>query len=647
MSTAILPEGRQRYYNNDGTPAAGGKLYTYAAGTSAPKVTYADEAGTTPNPNPVPLDAKGEATIYWDGAYKVNLKQADGQQVTGYPVDNIKTDPGGIWGALATVMANLAQSTGAGLMGFIQIAAGAVKRTVLAKLRDTVSAFDFMTEAQIADVQAAGFTLDVTDALQAAINTGKAVYLPGGLYRTSRPLLLSKASQKIYGDGMNHSVISAGADFASATVGGDTAYAVLWYQAPGLATNDDWIEGGEWSDFGINCNSVKGLREVDGIRINRVAISQSFRNLKISNASVGINGTKWGWCTKFDNLDITGAIHIAIRLNDGYNGCTFTNVFAFGATPSPYNADGSWTEVLVDIKGNCYGNIWSGGAIEGGRVGVRLSNQAQLSLSGVDFEEITERFIEISGNYTVPPYGGGLWAANPTSSAYGCNFVGVPRDGGIYVRGGSISVDGCFAINNEGAPAAGVYFLNGIEGGDATIDGFERLCISESNNTARGWGAQFATGIVASRMLRVVTAGVTFPFPAKPSADVSTLDDYREGTFTPTDASGAGLALANSGGEFTKVGNMVFGNAVVTFPVNANALPVQISGLPYPVGGAAGVWAPNRGGAQISWTDSGLNMGSLLVVGANNFLLFSNTGVGITNAQMSGKSVWLNFAYHI
>jgi hypothetical protein len=91
-----MPEGRQRYFNNDGTPCAGGKLWTYAAGTSTPKPTYANEAGTVPNPNPVPLDAKGEAVIYWSGAYKVDLKQADGQQVTGYPVDNYETDPEGV-----------------------------------------------------------------------------------------------------------------------------------------------------------------------------------------------------------------------------------------------------------------------------------------------------------------------------------------------------------------------------------------------------------------------------------------------------------------------------------------------------------------------------------------------------------------------
>jgi hypothetical protein len=108
--TALLPEGRQRYFNNDGTPAAGGKLWTYAAGTSNPKATYSDAAGTIPNPNPVPLDAHGEAVVYWSGAYKVDIKQADGQQVTGYPVDNVASDPLGV--------ARLFTILGAGLVGY-------------------------------------------------------------------------------------------------------------------------------------------------------------------------------------------------------------------------------------------------------------------------------------------------------------------------------------------------------------------------------------------------------------------------------------------------------------------------------------------------------------------------------------------------
>src|SRR5690606_10239699 len=46
-------------------------VYTYQPGTSTPKATYTDHTGTTPNTNPIVLDARGEANIWWDGQYKV------------------------------------------------------------------------------------------------------------------------------------------------------------------------------------------------------------------------------------------------------------------------------------------------------------------------------------------------------------------------------------------------------------------------------------------------------------------------------------------------------------------------------------------------------------------------------------------------
>lgn len=138
-TTTLLPESRQRYFNNDGTPCAGGKLWTYAAGTTNPKATFSDPLGLVPNANPVPLDAKGEAVIFWSGAYKVDLKQADGQQVTGYPVDNINTDPAGLWNLLTT----LAAGAGAALLGFVQAGAGAVVRTIQERLREIFSAKDY------------------------------------------------------------------------------------------------------------------------------------------------------------------------------------------------------------------------------------------------------------------------------------------------------------------------------------------------------------------------------------------------------------------------------------------------------------------------------------------------------------------------
>lgn len=57
-----------------GNPLAGGKLYTYAAGTTDPLATYSDEGGSAENTNPVILDSRGEAQVWCTGAkYKFVL----------------------------------------------------------------------------------------------------------------------------------------------------------------------------------------------------------------------------------------------------------------------------------------------------------------------------------------------------------------------------------------------------------------------------------------------------------------------------------------------------------------------------------------------------------------------------------------------
>lgn len=73
----LLPVIRQRFFDANGNPLAGGKLFSYIAGTSTPKVTYLDFAGT-PNTNPVILDANGEANVrITTGYYKFVLKDAN------------------------------------------------------------------------------------------------------------------------------------------------------------------------------------------------------------------------------------------------------------------------------------------------------------------------------------------------------------------------------------------------------------------------------------------------------------------------------------------------------------------------------------------------------------------------------------------
>jgi hypothetical protein len=77
MVATISPEPRLQFFANDGSFLVGGKLYTYAAGTTTPLATYTTSTGLIANTNPVILDSRGEASVWLTSAkYKFVLKTA-------------------------------------------------------------------------------------------------------------------------------------------------------------------------------------------------------------------------------------------------------------------------------------------------------------------------------------------------------------------------------------------------------------------------------------------------------------------------------------------------------------------------------------------------------------------------------------------
>lgn len=82
-----MPMIRARFFDDNGRPLSGGKIYTYEPNTTTPKTTYKDLAATIPNTNPILLDVAGEADIYFDGQYRVIVESWRGEQL--YDVDNI------------------------------------------------------------------------------------------------------------------------------------------------------------------------------------------------------------------------------------------------------------------------------------------------------------------------------------------------------------------------------------------------------------------------------------------------------------------------------------------------------------------------------------------------------------------------------
>jgi hypothetical protein len=170
-------------FTDAGLLLLGGRLYTYAYGTTAQKTAYTDPAAAVPHTYTadgaggqyIALNARGElpAPLYLaPGAYDIALKRADGSTVW-----TRRADPTG------DNVAVLATSVGSGLIGFIQNLVGAVLRTLQDKLRESVSIKDF---GAIGDG-----AVDDTAAIQAALASGaQIVYCPApsAFYRTTAPI---------------------------------------------------------------------------------------------------------------------------------------------------------------------------------------------------------------------------------------------------------------------------------------------------------------------------------------------------------------------------------------------------------------------------------------------------------------------------
>lgn len=85
---SLLGVLKQRFFDANGDPLAGGKVFSYQAGTSTPLATYTDESGSVENPNPTILDANGQADIWvLDGNYKFVVTNAS--DIVQFTVDNV------------------------------------------------------------------------------------------------------------------------------------------------------------------------------------------------------------------------------------------------------------------------------------------------------------------------------------------------------------------------------------------------------------------------------------------------------------------------------------------------------------------------------------------------------------------------------
>jgi hypothetical protein len=88
-----------QFFDNNGNPLSGGKIYTYEAGTTTPKPTYTSSTGNTAHTNPIVLDAAGrvpggEIWVIPSELYKLVLKTSAEVLIATY--DNVSSNLGTI-----------------------------------------------------------------------------------------------------------------------------------------------------------------------------------------------------------------------------------------------------------------------------------------------------------------------------------------------------------------------------------------------------------------------------------------------------------------------------------------------------------------------------------------------------------------------
>jgi hypothetical protein len=137
--------------------------------------------------------------------------------------------------------------------------------------------------------------------------------------------------------------------------------------------------------------------------------------------------------------------------------------------------------------------------------------------------------------------------------------------------------------------------------GEVTVDTTKDTVVVHDGSTAGGFpllreNNPSYTGTLTGPTINLSQGQIVFPATQVPSTNANTLDDYEEGTWTPTVTSGTAVILPSSA-TYTKIGNRVI--CSFRFSCTTSGTITSIGGLPFTVNGQT------DNGAVREWSTTG------------------------------------------
>ena len=269
----------------------------------------------------------------------------------------------------------------------------------------------------------------------------------------------------------------------------------------------------------------------------------------------------------------------------------------------------------------------SNGLVFGPGDAATIDSSSNLSVQGFQFK------LGTSGTSQVTI----LRAARPSAGSSGLQIYG-----------------GASATVNDAAPAAYITLGSGPLGdtyeggvgyyayGNTTGSGFQnahtwyrRTSVDTTSQTMQ----ISPTGVLDIGTGAGAVGQIKFPATQVASSNANTLDDYEEGSWTPTDGSGASLSFTGITAYYTKIGRVVNISAYFSYPTNSN--DASLDGLPFSL-------ATNGYGEIIVRTIGGTPSQTVLIQinGTSATFYYAPTGgTQPTNAQLTGVALLFQGTY--